>query len=104
MAQNRRRQGGPSKPENNNDRRTSPRLQTTANDHVTFNGVQFPLRNWSATGLLFGPMGTPSTVGQKLSLKVTVTCGADRLRFDAACDVIRVASGQVAARYESFVA
>ncbi|HTO81369.1 MAG TPA: PilZ domain-containing protein [Methylomirabilota bacterium] len=81
------------------DRRTSPRLATTANDYVTFNSVRFPLRNWSASGLLFGPMGTPPGIGQKLTLNVTVMCGQDRLRFDAACEVVRVASNLVAARY-----
>jgi hypothetical protein len=92
--------GTASKSQDGSDRRTSPRLQTSANDYVTFNSVRFPLRNWSATGLLFGPMGTPPGVGQKLVLNVTVTCGNDRLRFNAACDVVRVANGQVAARYQ----
>ena len=81
------------------DRRTAPRLATSANDYVTFNSVRFPLRNWSATGLLFGPMGTPPGVGQKLTLNVTVTCGQDRLRFDAACEVVRVVNNLVAAKY-----
>lgn len=82
------------------DRRTSPRLATSANDYVTFNNIRFPLRNWSATGLLFGPMGTPPAIGQKLTLTVTVMCGKDRLRFDAACEVVRVVNAQVAARYQ----
>jgi hypothetical protein len=90
----------PAAPAEGSDRRASPRVPTSANDYVTFNNVRFPLRNWSATGVLFGPMGTPPAVGQKLALKVTVTCGHERLRFDAACDVVRVANGQVAARYE----
>jgi hypothetical protein len=82
------------------DRRISPRVATSANDYVTFNNVRFPLRNWSGSGLLFGPMGTPPAIGQKLTLTVTVMCGKDRLRFEAACDVVRVVNNQVAARYE----
>lgn len=82
------------------DRRTSPRAATSANDYVTFNSVRFPLRNWSGSGLLFGPMGTPPVVNEKLTLKVTVTCGDDRLRFDAACEVVRVANNLVAVRYQ----
>ncbi|HEX9462239.1 MAG TPA: PilZ domain-containing protein [Alphaproteobacteria bacterium] len=96
------RRGTPmtSKPQEAADRRTSPRVQTTANDYVTFNNVQFPLRNWSGSGLLFGPMGSPLDIGQKLTLKVTVRCGDDRLRFDADCEVARVANGLVAVRYQ----
>ena len=82
------------------ERRTSPRFQTTPNDYVTFNDVQYPLRNWSATGLLFGPMGAPPEIGQRFTLKVTVRCGDDRLRFDANCDVVRVVNGQIAVRYQ----
>lgn len=100
IAQGAKRPDGPAAPAVGSERRISPRVATTANDYVTFNNVRFPLRNWSATGLLFGPMGTPPDVGQKLTLKVTVTCGQDRLRFDAACQVVRVAGGQVAAKYD----
>jgi hypothetical protein len=91
---------GPAAAAARDDRRAAPRVATTANDYVTFNDVRFPLRNWSASGLLFGPMGTPPATGQKLTLKVTVTCGHDRLRFDAACEVVRVANNVVAAKYE----
>jgi len=82
------------------ERRAAPRVQTGANDYVTFNGVRFPLKNWSVSGLLFGPMGNPPVLGETLVLNVTVRCGDDRLRFDAKCEVARVANSLVAVRYE----
>lgn len=82
------------------DRRTSPRAPTSANDYVTFNSIRFPLRNWSSSGLLFGPMGSPPEPNQKLTLNVTVQCGNDRLRFDATCEVVRIANNLVAVRYQ----
>jgi hypothetical protein len=88
------------KPQSGAERRVAPRLATTANDRVTFNNVDYPLRNWSATGLLFGPMGHSPAIGQKLALKVVVRCGEDRLRFDATGEVVRVANNLIAVRYE----
>jgi hypothetical protein len=90
---------GPASAAAGSDRRVSPRVATSANDYVTFNSVRFPLKNWSGSGLLFGPMGSPPAVGQKLTLQVTVMCGQDRLRFDAACEVVRVVNNLVAAKY-----
>lgn len=82
------------------DRRAAPRVQTTAHDYVTLNDVQYPLKNWSASGLLFGPMSHPPDIGQRLTLKVTVRSGDDRLRFDATCEVARVANNLIAVRYQ----
>ena len=82
------------------DRRAAPRVQTGPNDYVTFNNVRFPLRNWSVSGLLFGPMGNPPVLGEILILNVTVRCGDDRLRFDAKCEVARIANNLIAVRYE----
>jgi len=93
------KQAGPAPAAVGSDRRVSPRVATGANDYVTFNSVRFPLKNWSGSGLLFGPMGSPPAVGQKLTLQVTVMCGNDRLRFDAACEVVRVVNNLVAAKY-----
>jgi hypothetical protein len=100
IAQGAKRPAGPAVAAAGTDRRMSPRVATGANDYVTFNNVRFPLKNWSATGLLFGPMGAAPEVGQQLTLNVTVQCGQDRLRFDAACQVVRVVNNLVAAKYE----
>jgi len=100
IAQGAKRPAGPAAAAVGSDRRVSPRVTTGANDYVTFNSVRFPLKNWSATGLLFGPMGAPPEVGHKVTLNVTVTCGQDRLRFDAACQVVRVVNNLVAAKYD----
>lgn len=81
------------------DKRAAPRAVTAPDDYVILNGLQLPLRNWSAAGLLFGPMGTPPAIGQTIQIKVTVRCGDDRLKFEASGQVMRVANGQVAVRY-----
>ena len=97
IADGAKRQGGV---KSGAERRMSPRFQTTPNDYVAYNDVQYPLRNWSATGLLFGPMGAPPEIGEQFTVKVTVRCGDDRLRFDATCNVVRVVNGQIAVSYQ----
>lgn len=82
------------------EKRAAPRALTAPDDHVILNGLRLPLRNWSAAGLLFGPMGTPPAIGQTVQLKVTVRCGEDRLKFEATGEVMRVVNGQVAVRYQ----
>lgn len=82
------------------EKRAAPRALTSPDDHVILNGLRLPLRNWSVAGLLFGPMGTPPAIGQTVQLKVTVRCGDDRIKFEATGEVMRVANGQVAVRYQ----
>jgi hypothetical protein len=82
------------------ERRAAPRLKTHPDDHVIINNVRFPLGDWSRVGLLFGPMGNPPVVGQRLDLKVAVLIRGDRVRFTAMGEVLRVHNGQVAVRYE----
>jgi hypothetical protein len=89
-----------SKPPGSEDKRTQPRVATGPDDYVIYNGLRVPLRNWSMMGLLFGPMGIPPLVGQKLELKVQVKYRDGRLRFDAIGEVIRIDKGMVAVRYE----
>jgi hypothetical protein len=88
------------KPPGPEDKRAYPRVTTGPDDYIIYNAVRIPLRNWSPVGLLFGPMGVPLTVGQKIDLKVQVKFRDDRLRFDATGDVVRVDNGMVAVRYE----
>jgi hypothetical protein len=82
------------------DRRTPARVHSRPEDHVIINNVRFALRNWSPRGLLFGPMANVPSVGDKIALKVAVMLGNDRARFDAVGEVMRVAGGEVAVRYE----
>jgi hypothetical protein len=89
-----------SKPPGSDEKRAQSRTATGPDDHIIYNGLRVPLRNWSPVGLLFGPMGIPPLVGQKIELKVQVKFRDDRLRFDATGEVIRVDNGMVAVRYE----
>src|SRR5689334_3532418 len=86
----------PSEPE----KRAQARTMAGPEDHVIYNNIRIPLRNWSPVGLLFGPLGTTPEIGQKFDVKVQVKFRDDRLRFDAACEVIRTDKGMVAVRYE----
>ncbi len=82
------------------EQRAAPRARTHPDDHVTMNNVRFALRNWSPRGLLFGPVGNPPSLGEKVELKVVAMLKADRVRFGAVGEVVRVANGEVAVRYE----
>ena len=82
------------------ERRIAPRVPSNPEDHVILNNVRFTLRNWSPRGLLFGPVANPPTVGAKIGLKVNIMLRSDRARFDAMGEVMRVANGEVAVRYE----
>lgn len=82
------------------DRRIAPRVPNNPEDHVILNNVRFTLRNWSPRGLLFGPVANPPSVGTKIGLRVNIMLQSDRARFDAMGEVMRVANGEVAVRYE----
>jgi len=83
------------------ERRAALRLPAHPDDHVVLNGLRAPLRNWSVSGLLFGPMQSPPAIGQTLTIKVSVIhSGGERIRFDARADVLRIVDGQIAARYQ----
>jgi hypothetical protein len=82
------------------ERRGSPRTTVHPDDSVTINNLRFALRNWSRTGLLFGPLADPPEVGLKVEAKVSVIAAGERIRFDAQTEVLRVANGLVAVRYQ----
>jgi len=82
------------------ERRAALRLPAHPDDHVVLNGLRAPLRNWSVSGLLFGPMQSPPAIGASLTIKVSVIhSGGERIRFDARADVLRIIDGQIAAKY-----
>lgn len=81
------------------ERRAAPRLALGPEDCVIINNVRFSMRNWSAIGLLFGPMAVPPKVGDKIAIKVSVMVKDQRHRFDASGEVLRVENGMVAVRY-----
>lgn len=71
-----------------------------AQDFVLLHGQRIPLRNWSPVGLQFGPSSTSLTAGAKLPVKVIVQTPALSIEFRATAEVLRVADGMVAARYQ----
>lgn len=71
-----------------------------AQDYVLLQGQRIPLRNWSPVGLQFGPCSAALAAGAKLPVKVIVQSAGLSFEFRATAEVLRVADGLVAARYQ----
>ena len=71
-----------------------------AQDYVLLQGQRIPLRNWSPVGLQFGPCSIALSAGAKLPVKVIVQNPALSIEFRVTAEVLRVADGLVAARYQ----
>lgn len=69
-------------------------------DHVLVRDMRVPLRNWSPSGLMFGPCNLSLEVGARLPLTVVVRNPACRIEFSVAAEILRVADGMIAARYQ----
>lgn len=69
-------------------------------DHVLVQDVRVPLRNWSPAGLMFGPCDVSLETGMRLPLVVVVRNPAFRIEFQARAEILRVAEGMIAARYQ----
>ena len=80
------------------DRRISPRMVAGPEDKVQAMGQRAALRNWSETGLLFGPAAN-FIVGQRLQASVILRNAYINLVFDAELEIVRVADGLIGARY-----
>ena len=80
------------------ERRISPRMVAGPEDKVQALGQRAALRNWSETGLLFGPAAN-FVVGQRLPASVILRNGYLNLVFDAELQIVRVADGLIGARY-----
>jgi hypothetical protein len=80
------------------DRRISPRMVAGPEDKIQAMGQRVPLRNWSETGLLFGPAANFAP-GHRLSASVILRNAYLNLVFDAELEIVRVADGLIGARY-----
>jgi hypothetical protein len=71
-------------------------------DFVMIKESRMTLRNWSAVGLLFGPVAAGIQVAPSQQVRVTVSVRTDRgpLTFDADATVMRIEDGEVAAKYK----
>jgi hypothetical protein len=81
------------------DRRISQRMVAGPEDKVQAMGQRVPLRNWSESGLLFGP-AVNFFVGQRLQASVILRNAYLNIVFDAELEIVRVADGLVGARYK----
>lgn len=82
------------------DQRKATRTQCGPEDHVLLEGNRIPLKNWSAIGLLFGPITGTFLEGELLKLTVKIKNPKLQITFDAEGDVVRYSDeGFVAMKY-----
>jgi hypothetical protein len=81
------------------ERRRDPRVMGGPNDVVCVGGQRIALRNWSALGVLFGPVQDGFKPGDTVDVSIEVHNEMIDLRFEASADIIRATDGLVAARY-----
>lgn len=82
------------------DQRKATRTQCGPEDHVVLEGNRIPLKNWSAIGLLFGPITGTFLEGELLKLTVKIKNPKLQITFDAEGDVVRYTNeGFVAMKY-----
>lgn len=80
--------------------RAGQRGQGGPEDHVLMRDMRLQLRNWSPAGLMFGPSNTTPEVGARLPLTVVVRNPGFSIEFSARAEILRVADGMIAARYQ----
>jgi hypothetical protein len=83
----------------NGDRRVSPRTVAGPDDRIQLGGVRVPLRNWSETGLMFGPYNGLIAPGQRMRAVVMLRNAYISMGFEADLEIVRFADGLVGARY-----
>jgi hypothetical protein len=81
------------------ERRIAPRMMAGPEDRVQLFGQRVPLRNWSETGLLFGPFSGALAPGQRLRGTVQLRNAYLSLAFDCDVEIVRFVDGLVGARY-----
>jgi hypothetical protein len=80
-------------------RRLSPRMSAGPEDRVQLMGQRVPLRNWSETGLMFGPFVGTLVPGQTLRGTVLLRNAYISIGFEASLEIVRFADGLVGAKY-----
>jgi hypothetical protein len=81
------------------ERRISPRMVAGPEDRVILAGQRVPLRNWSETGLLFGPFQGLAQPGQQMKATVMLRNGYLSMGFEADLEIVRATDGLIGARY-----
>ncbi|MBL8807470.1 MAG: hypothetical protein JNN22_11555 [Rhodospirillales bacterium] len=81
------------------DRRISPRMIAGPEDRIQIGGVRVPLRNWSETGLMFGPYNGLIAPGQRMRATVMLRNAYIAMGFEAELEIVRQVDGLVGAKY-----
>lgn len=82
------------------DQRRATRTQCGPEDHVVLEGNRIPLKNWSAIGLLFGPVSGSFIPGELMKLTVKIKNPKLQITFDAEGELVRhTDEGFVAMKY-----
>jgi hypothetical protein len=79
--------------------RQAPRVQPSGICHVTIDGKQIPLKNWSAVGILAAPYSGSLVPKQRFRLAVKVKQDHFDFDFDAEAIVVRIDQSGIAARF-----
>ena len=81
------------------EKRVAPRLETDNGCLIELDGKTYPMKNWSATGVYFGPYDGDVVPRQKLYLRVLVKDEVFDIDFPAEAVVARVQDGMVGAYF-----
>lgn len=80
------------------EKRRAVRTQTVASS-VRIDSRDYPLVNWSATGVLIGGHGDHLAKGQRFKMQVEVKEGAEAMSFVCEAVVVRKQGDKVAAQF-----
>ncbi|MBL8833483.1 MAG: hypothetical protein JNL71_13910 [Rhodospirillales bacterium] len=81
------------------ERRVSPRSIAGPEDRVLVGGQRVQLRNWSETGVMFGPFAGIAQPGQHMKATIMLRNGYISMGFEADLEIVRFVDGLVGARY-----
>jgi hypothetical protein len=80
------------------EKRRAERRETSSGS-VKIDSRNYPIVNWSATGVLIGGHGDHLTKGQRFRMKVDVKDGAEAITFDCEALVVRKQGDKIAAQF-----
>ncbi|GAB4176877.1 MAG: hypothetical protein OHK0024_14410 [Thalassobaculales bacterium] len=80
-------------------RARAPRVAVAARSFVTIDRKPYPLKNWSLSGVLFGPYDGDLIVRQRFRMTVAVKDAVNDIEFDTDAVVVRRMGSDLAAQF-----
>lgn len=81
------------------NRRVQPRLQASAESIVKIDSKAYPIKDWSAAGILVEPYNGSLIKGQRVRMEVLIKDGRHNFSFEAHGLVVRAGEGKMAAKF-----